>query len=298
MQVESWRQITREKSGLSRHFEKTYLLIGHVTKDLLPDGGFVAGGTVIYASMAVKRLGWRAVVVTAAASDYERPSCVDAVDWNILPSSETTTYRNQHGAHGRTQVVGPVARSIAANDIPSHCRQAAVVHLCPVAAELEPSVARLFQDSLLAATPQGWMRRWNARGVVSPGDWRGAEEILPHLDAAVVSVEDINDNWALPERWARQLPVLVVTQDKDGCTVFHHGEKQSLPARAAHIVDPTGAGDVFAAAFFIRLQETGDPGRSARFANVAASMALERPGPSGVPSRPEVEERLARSPKG
>ncbi|HUT95735.1 MAG TPA: PfkB family carbohydrate kinase [Thermoguttaceae bacterium] len=35
---------------------------------------------------------------------------------------------------------------------------------------------------------------------------------------------------------------------KDGCTVFHRGEKRSLPARPARVIDPTGAGDVFAAA--------------------------------------------------
>jgi sugar/nucleoside kinase (ribokinase family) len=77
---------------------------------------------------------------------------------------------------------------------------------------------------------------------------------------------------------------------KDGCTVFHRGEKRSLPARPARVIDPTGAGDVFAAAFFIRWAETGDPGQAAVFANVTASMALQRPGPGGAPSRIEVEE--------
>ncbi len=99
-------------------------------------------------------------------------------------------------------------------------------------------------------------------------------------------------NWSMAERWARQVPVLVVTQDKDGCALFHHGKKQSFLGRPARVVDSTGAGDVFATAFFIRLQETGDPEQSARFANVAASMALERPGPAGCPSRAEVEEYL------
>lgn len=281
---------------MSHPFEKTYLLIGHVTKDWLPDGSFVVGGTVIYASVTAERMGWRPVVVTAAASDFERPSHLDAGDWNMLPSGETTTFRNEYGPDGRTQFIRPVARSIAADDIPTDCRQAAVVHLCPVAQELDPAIARLFRDSFLVATPQGWLRHWDARGVVSLGDWRGAEDLLAQLDAAVLSIEDINGDWILAERWAKQIPILVVTQDRDGCTVFCRGKRQSFSARPADVIDATGAGDVFAAAFFIRLQESGNSGQSARFANVAASMALERVAPSAVPSRAEVEEYLASSP--
>ena len=266
------------------------MLIGHVTRDLLPDGGFVAGGTVTYASVVAKRLGWHPVIVTAAAPDFKRPAYLDDVEWSVLPSSETTTFNNQYGPDGRKQVVGPVARPIAADDIPTDCRQAGVVHLCPVAQELEPSLGRLFADSLLVATPQGWMRRWDTNGVVSLDNWRGAEEILPQLDAVVLSVEDIQGDWTAAERWAKQVPILVVTQGKDGCTLFHQGEKRSFPARAAGVIDRTGAGDVFAAAFVIRLKETGDPGHAAVFANVTASMAVERPGPEGVPSRIEVEE--------
>ena len=44
-----------------QRIDRTYLIIGHVTKDLLPDERFVIGGTVTYASTVVKRLGWRPV---------------------------------------------------------------------------------------------------------------------------------------------------------------------------------------------------------------------------------------------
>ena len=179
-----------EKICLLHQSEKTYLLIGHVTRDVLPDGTFVAGGTVIYAGVAAKSLGWRPVIVTAAAADFEPPGYLDAVHWKICSSIETTTYRNEYGSSGRTQVVGPVARSIAEDDIPTDCRQAAVVHLGPVAQELEPSIAQLFRDSLLVATPQGWMRHWNAQGVVSRGGWRGVERIVSELECSCYSWHD------------------------------------------------------------------------------------------------------------
>ena len=283
----------RGEDRLLQHSKKTYLLIGHVARDVTSDGRIVVGGTVSYGGLTAKRFGWQPVVVTAAAADFQRPAYLDSMDWHVLPSSHTTTFKNEDGPQGRTQVVGPVARSITAADIPADCRRADVVHLCPIAQELDSSLIALFPNSLRVATPQGWMRHWNADGVVSFSGWPGAEQILPQLDAAVVSIEDIGRDWSLAERWARQIPILVVTQDKQGCRVYHRGEKRSFPARPARVIDSTGAGDVFAAAFFICLQETANPEESARFANVAASMALECPGSAGCPHRVEVEEFLA-----
>jgi sugar/nucleoside kinase (ribokinase family) len=57
-------------------------------------------------------------------------------------------------------------------------------------------------------------------------------------------------------------------------------------------VDATGAGDVFAAAFFIRLQATRDPWEAARFATSIASRSITRPGLEGIPTRAEIESSL------
>jgi sugar/nucleoside kinase (ribokinase family) len=140
------------------------------------------------------------------------------------------------------------------------------------------------------------MRYWDTHGLVSLGDWRGASQILPRLRAAVVSIVDVEDDWTKAKEWAALTPILVVTQDKHGCTVLHRGEAVSIPPRPARIVDPTGAGDVFAAAFFIRLFETGDWRHSAYFANVTASMSIERLGAEGAPYRDEIEAYISENP--
>ena len=142
------------------------------------------------------------------------------------------------------------------------------------------------------------MRQWDDQGVVSLGDWRGVDEILPKLQVAVISIDDIVGNWTIAEKWAAQISILVVTQDKYGCTVFHKGQKLSVPPRPTRVTDPTGAGDVFAAAFLVRFYETGDLWQSAYFANVTASMSLERVGPAGAPYREEVEAYIAKNPNG
>jgi sugar/nucleoside kinase (ribokinase family) len=57
-------------------------------------------------------------------------------------------------------------------------------------------------------------------------------------------------------------------------------------------VDPTGAGDVFAAAFLVRYQETGNPLEAAAFAACAASCAVEGVGATSLGDRAEVMRRM------
>ena len=139
---------------------QTYLLVGTVTKDLLPDNSFTIGGTVTYATVVVKTLGWNPVVVTVAAPDFRPPPYLADIDWRVLPSPKTTTFRNEYDSHGnRLQTIGPIAKSIETMDIPADCRQATLVHLCPLAQELEPSITNIFNNSLMMATPQGWTQQ-------------------------------------------------------------------------------------------------------------------------------------------
>ena len=57
-------------------------------------------------------------------------------------------------------------------------------------------------------------------------------------------------------------------------------------------MDATGAGDIFATAFFIRLQETRDPWEAARFATQLSARSVTRAGLDGIPTRLEIEECL------
>jgi sugar/nucleoside kinase (ribokinase family) len=57
-------------------------------------------------------------------------------------------------------------------------------------------------------------------------------------------------------------------------------------------VDATGAGDIFAAAFFIRLFNTRDPWEAARFATALAAYSVTRVGLNGIPTKNEIESCL------
>jgi sugar/nucleoside kinase (ribokinase family) len=72
------------------------------------------------------------------------------------------------------------------------------------------------------------------------------------------------------------------------------GVWHDVPAYPAREVDPTGAGDVYAAAFLVRYRESGDAPASALFASCVASFSVEAPGLEGIPTLAQVEERMAR----
>ena len=80
------------------------------------------------------------------------------------------------------------------------------------------------------------------------------------------------------------------TSEQLGGTVVYAGVTALRLGR--HEVDSTGAGDVFAAAFFVRLDETGDPRASAGFASCAAGVSIEGVGVARIPDRGAVEARL------
>ena len=265
-----------------------YLAIGHVAKDLLSDGSHRPGGTVAYAALTAQAMGYTPALVTAFGDDLDLgPLARVACARTASPSS--TTFENIYGPHGRTQFIRARAAALTRLSIPADWRRARLVHLAPLAREFDPAIASGFEAAFVGLTPQGWLREWDAEGRVSRCDWPQAAETLPHVSATVLSLEDFGRDWAVAERWAKQAKVLVVTEGKAGCTVFVRGEgarQFAVPPQAE--VDPTGAGDIFAAAFFVNLYETGDPWASARLANHIAAISVTRPGLEGVPTVEEV----------
>ncbi len=281
------------------------LLIGHVTRDLITadqQGAYRLGGTVSFAAITALRLGRKPTILTRAAPDLDLSELPDDVDLRILPSPTTTTFANIYTPSGRVQYCYTPALPITATDIPADLHHPKAVLLGPLVNELTDDVAALFQDPVLtAAVPQGWMRQWDAEGLVSSKPWATADTIAPHLDVLVLSLEDIDYDLQRLERFFAVIPTVVLTEYRDGSTIYQRTadgrmSETKIPPRPARELDPTGAGDTFATAFLIRLQETGDPVQAARFANITASFGVEKEGVSGIPTRAEVLAYMADHP--
>ena len=264
-----------------------YLIIGHITEDL-HDGGYTNGGTASYSALTARAFGLQVGVVTAGASDlaYLTAGGIQTAQ----KAAPTTTFRNIETPTGRKQYLLKAAPVLTAEDVPEDWRAAKVVHLGPVAQETDPALIHCFpRETFIGITPQGCMRAWDDEGLVRYQKWNPDAEFLERLDAAVISLEDVRGDEETIAELASYLEVLAVTEGAGGARVYWRGDERRFTAPRVEVVDPTGPGDIFAAAFFIRLQATRDPWQSARLAVKLASLSVTRRGLDGIPTPTEAQ---------
>jgi sugar/nucleoside kinase (ribokinase family) len=238
-------------------------------------------------------MGRRVGVVTSAGPDLDVAQALPGIEVLCKPAVATTLFENIYLRDGRKQVIHQRADVIACDQIPAAWCQAPLVYLGSIDREIEPSVFSCFAgETLLGVMPQGFFRQWDERGLVRFVEWDPPEEVLRRINVLVISELDVPSPDRLVRAWKNQIDTIVVTHAERGATVHQADKSCHYPARPTHQIDPTGAGDVFLAAFMIRLDETGDPCLAAQFANVVASFSVEGPGVTGIPFRWQAEAYL------
>jgi sugar/nucleoside kinase (ribokinase family) len=145
---------------------------------------------------------------------------------------------------------------------------------------------------LIGLTPQGWLRSWDSEGRIHTTEWPESAFVLERAGATVVSLQDVEENEERLYEMAASSRVLAVTEAAAGARVYWQGDVRRFNAPDVKEVDSIGAGDIFAAAFFVRLYTTRDPWEAARFANLLAAISVTRPGLSGIPTPEEIEESM------
>jgi len=265
-----------------------YLVIGHVAHDLTPTGPRL-GGTVAYSALTARALGLRVGVVTSVGPETSLESLKD-ISIISIESPQSTTFENIYTEQGRLQYLRAQAAHIDFTQVPEPWRHAAIIHLGPIANEMKPILPKDFSPTLLGITPQGWMRKWDTDGRVSPTEWTDAGPALTQAGVVVISREDVGSDDEVIEHMAHQTRVLAVTEGAAGAVLYWNGDRRRFRAPKAQEVDATGAGDVFAAAFFVRLFRTHNPWEATRFATLIASRSVTRIGLAGIPTAQEIEE--------
>ncbi len=267
-----------------------YLAIGHVAHDLTENGARL-GGTVAYSALTARALGMKVGIVTAVGKETPLDA-LDGIPAISIESPHSTTFENIYTGQGRVQYLRAQAARIDFDTVPASWRDASIIHLGPIANEMDSSLPDDFSPALLGVTPQGWMRKWDSDGRVSRSEWSNSETILQKANAVVISREDVNGNNELIEQIAHQTRMLVVTEGADGCVLHWNGDRRRFRAPEVREVDATGAGDIFATAFFVRLFNTRDPWEAARFATLVASHSVTRVGLDGIPTQAVIESCL------
>ncbi|MBI3158882.1 MAG: hypothetical protein HYZ26_04715 [Chloroflexi bacterium] len=256
-----------------------YLLLGHITLDHTPEGARL-GGTALYSALTACALGQRVGLVTAWGEELPLPVHPNLQVVN-LSAEVSTTFRLDYGPEGRRLTLLARAAELDYYHIPELWRAAALVHLGPVAGEVNTGILSRFEPTQVCLTPQGWLRGWDAEGTVHPADWLEADYALRRCRAAALSRQDLPAQRL--DAFALAAPLLAVTDGPRPGTIYVDGEELSFTPPAAAEIDPTGAGDIFAAAFFIRLQAGAAPLEAAEFASRLAADSIGRIGLAGIP---------------
>jgi sugar/nucleoside kinase (ribokinase family) len=265
-----------------------YLVIGHLTCDITPHG-LRLGGTAAYSALTARALGLRVGIITSWGGEIPLDQLHNIPVINF-PTEHSSTFENIYTPSGRVQVLHHVAPSLDYHLVPESWRQTAIVHLGPVAQEVAPTLAKRFPTALVGATPQGWLRAWDEQGHVFATECPETSFILQQSGAAVLSVEDVQGDEERIEEMATACRVLAITEASLGSRVFWNGDVRRFYPPRIQEVDATGAGDIFATAFFSRLYTTRDPWEAARFATQISAYSVTRAGLDSIPTPEEIRE--------
>lgn len=272
------------------HHSIDYLVIGHITQDLV-DGGVLLGGTASYASLTACALHHNTALVTSYPKWMEIPE-LSSILVHRKPSQYVTTFENINRESGRQQFIHHCASPLGTGDIPQEWLQAKIVHLGPVAAEIDGEIIQAFPKAFIGITPQGWMRVWGSNGRVQYREWPGAQPLLERADAIVLSIEDIQGNEALISDYAHKTKVFAVTEEFLGARIYWNGDCHHIGAPEVESLDATGAGDIFAAVFFSRLSAGLDPWQAGESAVRIASQSVSRVGLKSIPITNEIQNSV------
>jgi sugar/nucleoside kinase (ribokinase family) len=212
----------------------------------------------------------------------------------VHPARATTRFQNLYDAAGeRRQVLSSRADDIELVPLPDAWRNPDVLLLGPVAGEIGAGAALAFEAEVVGALAQGWLRQVDAHGNVSPREWSSHAADLAGVHALVLSEHDLGPANPPPAAFLGSVPYVALTRGWEGLDLMTRSSVHHVPSLPRAEVDPTGAGDVFAAGFLVRYHEARDPLEAAAFGACAASCVVEGVGASSLGDRDEVLRRLA-----
>ncbi len=265
-----------------------YLVIGHITRDLTPQGARM-GGTASYSARTAQALGLNVGVVTSWGEEFS-DGFFDKITVVNKPAPHSTTFENIYTPEGRVQIIHQQALPLGADTIPEQWKSTPIVHLGPIAQEVMPGLVDVFPHSMVCVTPQGWLRSWDSEGRIHPIQWNDEHRLLEKAHAVVISVEDVGGDEDEIANMASACSVLVVTEEHLGARVYWNQDVRRIAAPNVEEIDPTGAGDIFATAFFTHYHKTKNPWEAARFANIIAACSVSRIGLESIPQPEEIKK--------
>jgi len=270
----------------------------------------ILSGCSTNACLAASLLGEQATLVGTVGEDFRARLQADLderrVSYRLLPSKETggfsLIYYDEHG-NRHLSILG------TADAIPNEMdgvEDADIVLIGPIlgeiSAELVAEIKRRTQAPIVV-DPQGLLRG-SKDGKIFHEMSSSFEKIAAmatmvkanELETKVVTGIEPRDD---PEKAVRALHKfgckIAVTTLAEAGSIIYDGEKvYVIPPFTTDAIDPTGAGDTYAAGFMVKYLETPHDLRAVGcFGSAVASVMVENSGPDFPLTRPEADWRQA-----
>lgn len=277
------------------------------------------GGDTCNVAVAAARLGGSAGYITRVGGDEFGRSFLELLEREGVDSSRvlvdpegfTGVYfisLDESGKHDFTYYrAGSAASRLRPEDVdPSYLQTARIFHTSGITQAISASARAAAAAAIAAARSGGVTVSYdlNLRPKLLPLPQLRpvVEATLPLVDIVFLSTEDASylDGSRPAEAVALELlargPRLVVLKmGEEGCLVATaEGSPLRLPAYPARVLDSTGAGDAFDAAFLVEWMRGRPPEEAARFANAVGALAAGGLGAvAPLPSRTAVEAFMA-----
>ncbi len=262
------------------------LIVGHYSHDtLIHSNGFqsaVLGGSSAYIASVFSSLKIPCHVVAKVGSDFRYLSQVLHPP-QVISGSLTTQFRADFREGERVEHALSVCESILADDIPSGVRYRLGL-VVGIAGEILPSTLNQVIESVdcVLCDIQGLIRRVGSEGRVFHQFLEQTPFFSSLSKISFLKVNRFEANFIDLQK-VRQQTCILVTEGKEGCSVYAPNQQFQVPGFPAVEVDPTGAGDCFLAGFGAGLLQNLPLEAAVRLGNYFGALAV---GGVGIPKFP------------
>jgi sugar/nucleoside kinase (ribokinase family) len=252
------------------------------------------GGSTTYVSLAARKLGARVGVISNVGDDfpetYVRLLHDNGVDLSCVrkvKNTATTSFILKYEDGNRRLLLRNRALPILLEDVAS-VPKAKTIHVAPIADEISSEVVEELRKrtDTLSLDPQGFIRKFGVNGRVGLKKWKD-KRVLEQVDVYKSSLQEITKVTGVKSLKAsmREIQnfgtkIVVVTLGKQGALLLFDESFYEIPTiQPQELVDPTGAGDVFAGAFLAEHIKKKEPVWCACVGSAMASFKVETFGP-------------------
>ncbi|MEM1990081.1 MAG: sugar kinase [Candidatus Bathyarchaeia archaeon] len=122
-----------------------------------------------------------------------------------------------------------------------------------------------------------------------------ADIVMPNAEEVRALMDEYDLDLACSKLLDRGVSIVALKMGRLGSTIYGEGWKKHIPAFSVEEVDPTGAGDVYDAAFIVGLLRGWSAEKSGHYANAAGAIAVTKFGPmEGCPTHSEIMDFIGK----